>query len=265
MHTLSRDAELFYEVLGDGPPVVLLHPFPVHHGFWLPAADLLASRYRVILPDLRGHGESTVGEGVATMDKLAADVARVCDACGVGRATLGGASIGGYVLMEFWRRHPQRVAALVLCNTRAEADAEDKHAARLKSAEEVERHGTEPYLDGAVPKLIGETTRTNRPDLVATARKMMRTMSVPGMASLLRGMAHRPDSVPTLKTIKVQTLILAGGEDVLTPVEDSQRMQQAIAGSRLQVIPKAGHYAAFEQPEATGKIIRGFLDGLNIG
>ncbi|MGH9601648.1 MAG: alpha/beta fold hydrolase [Terriglobales bacterium] len=265
MHTVSRDAELFFEILGDGPPVVLLHPFPVHHGFWMPVADLLASRYRLITPDLRGHGESTVGEGPATMEKLAADVARVCDAAGVGKAVLAGCSIGGYVLMEFWRRYPQRVAALVLCNTRAEADTEDKRAGRLKSADEVERHGTEAYFEGMVPKLIGETTRTNRPDLVAAARKMMRKMSVPGLAALLRGMAYRPDSVPTLKTVTVPTLILAGGEDVLTPVEDAKRMQQAIPGSRLEVIPNAGHYAVFEQPEAAGRIIRGFLDGLNIG
>jgi pimeloyl-ACP methyl ester carboxylesterase len=167
--------------------------------------------------------------------------------------------------MEFWRRYPQRVAALILCNTRAEADTEDKRAGRLKAADEVERHGTEPYLDGAVPKLIGQSTQTNRPDLVAAARKMMRKMSVPGMAALLRGMAHRPESLPSLKTVTVPTLILAGQEDMLTPVEDAKRMQEAIQGSRLEVIARAGHYAAFEQSEAAGKIIRSFLDGLNIG
>ncbi len=265
MHTVSRDAELFFELLGDGPPVVLLHPFPVHHAFWFPAADLLVSRYRLILPDLRGQGESTTGDGPATMEKLAADLARICDSAGVGRAVFGGASIGGYVLMEFWRRYPQRVAGLMLCNTKAEADSPEARAARLKSAESVEQHGTEPFLDTMVPKLIGETTRTNRPDLVAAARKMMRKMSVPGAAALLRGMAERPDSFPSLKTINVPTLILAGDEDVPTPVEGARRMQQAIPGSRLEVISKAGHYAAFEQPEAAGRIMRGFLDGLNIG
>jgi pimeloyl-ACP methyl ester carboxylesterase len=265
MHTVNRDTELFYEVLGDGPPVVLLHPFPVHHGFWLPAADLLASRYRLIAPDLRGHGDSTAGEGPATMEKHAADVARVSDAAGVGKAVFAGVSIGGYILMEFWRRYPQRVSAMVLSNTRAQADTDEGRAARLKSALDAEQHGTEPFFDSMVPKLIGETARTNRPDLVAAARKMMRKMSVPGLAALQRGMAQRPDSFPTLKTINVPTLILAGDEDTLTPVEDARLMQQAIPGSRLEVIPNAGHYAVFEQPEAAGKIIRGFLDGLNIG
>ncbi len=265
MHTVSRDAELFYEILGDGPPVVLLHPFPVHHGFWLPAADLLASRYRLIVPDLRGHGESTVGEGPATMEKHAADVARICDSAGVGNAVFAGVSIGGYGLMEFWRRYPQRVSGLILSNTRAQADTDEGRSGRLKSADDAELHGTEPFFESMLPKLIGETTRTNRPDLVAAARKMMRKMSVPGLAALQRGLAQRPDSFPTLKTVNVPTLILAGDEDTLTPVEDAQHMQQAIPGSRLEVIPKAGHYAVFEQPEAAGRIIRGFLDGLNIG
>ncbi len=265
MHTVSRDAELFFEILGDGPPVVLLHPFPVHHAFWLRAADLLASRYRLIVPDLRGHGDSTPGEGPATMGKHAADLARVCDAAGAGRAVCAGVSLGGYILMEFWRRHPQRVSALILANTRAQADTEEGRSARLKSAADAELHGPEPFFDSMVPKLIGESTRRNRPELVAAARKMMRAMSVPGLAVVQRGMAQRPDSFATLKTVNVPTLILAGDEDTLTPLADATAMQHAIAGSRMEVVPKAGHYAAFEQPETVGKLIRGFLDGLNIG
>ena len=117
----SGDAEIAYEVLGKGPPVVLLHPFPVHHEFWLPAAQSLISRYRLILPDLRGHGESGVGDGPATMEKHATDIMRVLDHAEVGRVPLVGVSIGGYVLFEFWRRNQARVAALALCNTKAPA------------------------------------------------------------------------------------------------------------------------------------------------
>src|SRR5271154_2931993 len=104
----SGDAEICYEVMGDGPPVVLLHPFPANHEIWLPAAQALVTRYRVILPDLRGHGESGVGEGPATMAKHAADVARILDAEDVGRAPFVGVSIGGYVLFEFWRKFAGR-------------------------------------------------------------------------------------------------------------------------------------------------------------
>src|ERR1700720_3202823 len=109
IHIKSADADIAYQVLGSGPPVVLLHPFPVHHEFWLPAAQALASRYQLILPDLRGHGDSTVGEGPATMEKHAGDIAHVMDDADVGRAPLIGVSIGGYALFEFWRKHRGRV------------------------------------------------------------------------------------------------------------------------------------------------------------
>ena len=265
MHTVSRDADIFCQVQGDGPPVVLLHPFPTHQHFWFPVADVLVSRYRLILPDLRGHGESTVGEGPATMQKHAADIARVCDAAGVGRAVFAGVSIGGYILFEFWRRYPERVAAFILANTRAGADTEEARLARLRSADEAEAHGTEPFFQTMLPKLLGETTRTTRPDLVESALKMMRRMTAPALAAVQRGMAERPDSLPTLKTIKVPTLVIAGEEDTLTPRAEQELIHQAIAGSRLEVIPRAGHYAAFEQPGHAGRLLRSFLDSLNIG
>src|SRR5450755_1742168 len=114
----SDDAEISYEVAGSGPSVVLLHPFPVHHEFWLPVAQILSSRYRLILPDLRGHGESSLGNGPAAMQKHAADIARVMDAAGVDRAPLIGVSVGGYAIFEFWRGFRDRATALVLCNTK---------------------------------------------------------------------------------------------------------------------------------------------------
>ena len=131
------DAEIVYWILGDGPSVVLLHPFPANHEFWLPVADTLASRYRLILPDLRGHGESGAGEGPATMAKHAADIARVMDDTQVGRAPMIGVSIGGYLLFEFWRKHRGRVAALGLCNTKAPADNTEARAVRLQAANDV--------------------------------------------------------------------------------------------------------------------------------
>ncbi|MFB3917058.1 MAG: alpha/beta fold hydrolase [Terriglobales bacterium] len=262
MKIKSNDAEIFYEVRGKGRPLVLLHPFPANHELWLPVADLLATRYQLILPDLRGHGESGVGDGPATMEKHAGDVAAICDAAGVRKAVFAGVSIGGYVLLEFWRRFRERVAALMLLDTRATADTEEGRAGRLKSAEDVEKQGPEPFIDGLIPKLIGKTTRTNRPDLVAAARAMMMKMAPAGIASVQRGMAARPDSTPTLRTIDVPVLLVTGEEDELTPVGDSQFMQQQIPNSKLQVIPRAGHYAIFEQHEDAARIMRQFLEAL---
>src|SRR5216684_7058048 len=153
----SGDASIAYQILGTGPPVVLLHPFPAHHELWLPAAQALAFRYQVVLPDLRGHGASGAGEGPATMEKHAADLARVLDHAEIGRAPFAGVSIGGYVLFEFWRRYRGRVAALALCNTKASADSPEAKAGRLQAAADVVERGTEPLFESMVPRLIGQT------------------------------------------------------------------------------------------------------------
>jgi len=260
----SDDAEIFYEVRGSGPPVVLLHPFPCDHEFWNPVAAALESRYRLILPDLRGHSESESGEGPALMKKHAGDVARVLDAVGVGTAAFVGCSIGGYILFEFWRRFRARVSSLALCDTRPQADTAEGRANRLKAAAAVLEQGTEPFIESMIPKLMGRTAVATRPDLVDGARAMMRKMSAEDISLVLRGMAERPDSVGDLKSINVPTLIVIGEEDVLSTVADGELMRQNIAGSRLKVVPKAGHYAPWEQPEAVGTVLRQFLDGASV-
>jgi pimeloyl-ACP methyl ester carboxylesterase len=259
----SGDTQISYQILGDGPPVVLLHPFPANHELWLPAAQQLTSRYRVILPDLRGHGDSGVGEGPATMPKHAADIRRVLDDANVGRAAFAGVSIGGYVLFEFWRRNRDRISALALIDTKAAPDTPESRAGRLQSAADVLERGVEPFIDSMLSKLLGETTWHARPDLVEAAQKMMLKMSPEDISLVLKGMAERPDSVPTLKTVNVPTLILVGDEDTLTPVADAELMKQNISGSQLKVIPKAGHYAVWEQSEESGKVLRQFLDAVH--
>ena len=258
----SDDAEIVYWIQGDGPSVVLLHPFPANHEFWLPVTEILSTRYRLILPDLRGHGESTVGEGPATMQKHAADLARVMDDADIARAPLIGVSIGGYLLFEFWRRHRSRVAALGLCNTKARADNPEARAGRLQAARDVLEHGTEKFLESMVPRLFANTTRETRPDVVEGALRMMRQMSAEDIAEVQRGMADRSDSVDLLKTIDVPTLLVTGDEDILTGLNEAQLMHQHVNGSQLRVIPKAGHYSPWEQPQEAGRIFRQFLDAV---
>lgn len=258
----SGDAEIVYRSLGEGPAVVLLHPFPVNHEFWLPVAERLGTRYRVVLPDLRGHGDSGIGEGPATMEKHATDIARVMDDAGIGRAPLAGVSIGGYALFEFWRNHRDRVAALGLCNTKAGTDGPEARAGRLEAANDVLERGTEPFFESMISKVLGKTTREMRPDLVDGALRMMRKMSPEDVAQVLRGMAARPDSIETLKTIKVPTLLVTGDEDAMTGVNEAELMRRHIPGSQMRVIPKAGHYSPWEQPDEAVKLLRQFLDGL---
>ena len=256
----SGDAEIVYTVSGSGAPVVLLHPFPVHHEFWTSAISRLSNRYRLIVPDLRGHGDSGIGEGPATMGKHAEDLKKLCDQEEVGRASFVGVSIGGYILFEFWRRYRERVDTLILCNTRATAETEQSRATRLQSAADVLERGVEPFAETMLPKVLGRSTLETRPDLAQSARSMILKMSPMDINLVQKGMADRPDSIATLKTINVPVLIVAGEEDAAIPAGEAEIMQQNIPGAQLRVIPKAGHYAAFEQPEACGLLLRQFLD-----
>lgn len=262
MNVTSDDAKISFEVQGEGPPVVLLHPFPANHEVWAPVAERVAAKYRCILPDLRAHGDSEAGQGPALMSRHAADLNKVCDKAAVGKAVFAGVSIGGYILFEFWRTNPERVHALVFCDTRASADNEEARAARLKSAQDVLQTGPEPFFDALLPKLLGETTRRDRPEVVEQARKMMAKMLTERIAAVQQGMAARPDSIPTLATITVPTLVVVGEEDTLTPRADAEAIAKGIAGAQLKSIPRAGHFAPFEQPEATADALLVFLDAL---
>ena len=255
----SEDAHLVYEMTGTGPDVVLMHPFPLHHHFWDAVVDQLASRYRLFLPDLRAHGDSDAGDGPATMQKLADDLDRLCGELEIKRAIFVGVSIGGYALFEFWRRHKDRVRALVLANTRAGGETAEGRAGRLTIADKVLQDGTAGFIEELLPKLFSKATMTNRPDIVDAARVMAKKMSPADIAAVQRGMAERPDSIPTLATINVPTLIIAGEGDSV-PLAELELMHQRIAGSQLRLIGKAGHYAAMERPEEFGRLLREFLD-----
>ncbi|MFL6300388.1 MAG: alpha/beta fold hydrolase [Terriglobales bacterium] len=260
VHSTQRaGAKIVYEVRGSGPALVLLHPFPTNRHFFDPLMPALESRYRLILPDLRGHGESTTGDG-ASMANHAADLQQICRDCEVERSAFVGVSIGGYLLFEFWRRFKSHVALLVLSNTRAQADSDEGRANRLKAAEDVEKNGIAAFLDAAILKLMGESTRRNRPDIVTRARSMMDTMNREGLAAVQRGMAARPDSVSTLNTIDVPALIICGEEDAFVPAEDAALMNKKIAGSQMVAIPQTGHYTPLERAEEFLQVLRPFLD-----
>ena len=256
----SVDAEIAYETLGKGPAVVLLHPFPTNHQLWLPAVQPLASRYRLVLIDLRGLGESGLGEGPAFMDKHARDVARVMDDAEVGRAVLVGNSIGGYAIFECWRRFRERISGLVLCNTKAPNDTQEIRNARLQSVSDVLEKGTEPFFASQITRWMGKTSRAARPDLVEGALRLMRKVPAENIAMVQRGMAERPDSMSTLKTMDVPTLVITGTEDDVTGIPDAETMHKNIARSELKILAKTGHYAPWEQPEEIGRLLRQFLD-----
>jgi 3-oxoadipate enol-lactonase len=262
----SDGARLFAEIMGEGEDVVLLHPTPVHHTFWVPVAEMLAQKYRVILPDLRGHGRSEAGDGPITIQKLAADVERLLEELGIHQALFGGCSIGGYTLYELWRRAPGRVRALAFCCCRPQADSEASRLKRHDWMEAIRLHGTGDFFEQMLHTLIGPTAQRRFPHKLAEARKMMEAMTPEAVIAVQQGLAARPDSVATAGTISVPCCVIASAEDLGSTVEDMKLLAEAIRngghGAEFHVLHDGGHYAPWEQPETVGPILRRFFDSV---
>jgi len=255
-----NDIELAYDDVGVGPAVVLIHGYPFNRTLWTEQTDALTSRFRVVTPDLRGFGESDSSEGPATMNQMAQDVAKLMDQLGIQQAVIGGLSMGGYVALAFVKQFPSRVKALVLADTRAQADTEEAKQTRHQQAEKALSEGMAGIADAMLPKLLTPDTVSKRPEVVKRVRDMMLKTKPQGAASALLGMAEREDLSEFISNIGVPTMIVVGREDAITPIGDSEKMQSKIAPSHLVVIEKAGHVSNLEQTEQFNFALLRFLD-----
>lgn len=254
-------SEIAYDVAGEGEAVLFLHAFPLGRFMWDAQADALVPRYRVVRFDARGFGASTADDSLLTMERIADDAAALLDHLGLAQAVVVGCSMGGYAAFAMMRRHEERVRALVLQDTRAGADSAEARQNRALLAEKTLKEGAQAALDAFLPKLLGPTTKQERPAVVARVRDAILATSPRGIANALQGLGARADSSPTLREIRVPTLVVCGAEDSITPVAESEAMQKGIAGSRLEVIPGAGHLANLEDPAAYNAALLGFLAG----
>jgi 3-oxoadipate enol-lactonase len=249
--------QMAYTDVGSGRPVVLLHGYPFNRSLWNEQITALSDSYRVIAPDLRGFGESDSSEGPSTMNRMAKDVALLLDYLEIPRATIGALSMGGYVALAFYKQFASRVRALILADTRAQADTEEAKQTRAQQAEKALSEGMAGIADAMLPKLLTPETVSKRPEIVKRVRDMMLKTKPEGAAAALRGMAERDDQT-TLK-ISVPALIIVGAEDAITPVADSEKMNQAITGSRLVVLENAGHVSNLERTENFNEALLDFL------
>lgn len=259
----AKTIRLAYEEHGKGPPILLVHGFPFNRSMWQEIAKGLAENHRVIVPDLRGFGDSDVIPGVATMEAMADDLKGLLTALGVSdRIVLGGLSMGGYVALAFARKYPQDLAGLILCDTRARADTDQAKKNRQRLAERVIREGTQFIADDMLPRLCCEQTFRIRPDLIEQIRTMILRASPEGVAAASLGMAERPDSMSLLGALPCPALILVGQFDVISPPEEMEEMARAIPHANFVVIPDAGHLAPLEQPTMVLNAVRDWLKGL---
>ncbi|MEU7837414.1 alpha/beta fold hydrolase [Nonomuraea sp. NPDC049129] len=252
--------QLYTRSAGTGLPVVLLHAFPLSSAMWLAQREGLARSCRVITPDLRGFGGSRLGEEEPSVEVMADDVARLLDAEGIDRAVIGGLSMGGYVTMAFCRRHPDRVQGVILADTKASPDPEPARANRERIAQAVLSGGSAVLVSEVLPALIGPTTKERRAMVFGRVKGLVQSAPPGAVAWAQRAMAGRPDSFDTLAALKVPLLVVVGEEDELATVADAEAMARAVPDGRLEIIPKAGHLTAVEQPEAFNAAVAKFLD-----
>jgi 3-oxoadipate enol-lactonase len=259
-----RDIEIAYDdnERAGARAVMLLHGFPFNRSLWREQAAALDATHRVIAPDLRGFGETTVTSGQTTMETLAEDVAALLDQLGVRRVVLGGLSMGGYVALAFLRAHPERVRALVLADTRPQGDTEEARQTREQTARQALDEGMTAIEKTMLPKLLAPSTFERDPHIVERVREMILDTSPEGAAAALRGMAVRRDQTELLAEIKVPTLIVVGAEDTLTPVKDSETMHAQISGSLINVIEGAAHVSNVERPAEFNRALGDFLGAL---
>jgi pimeloyl-ACP methyl ester carboxylesterase len=255
---------LAYDDDGPGPVVVLLHGFPLNRKIWSAQKTSIGSIYRVIAPDLRGHGESAAPGGVYTMEAMADDVLELLDALQIEEpVVLGGHSMGGYVALALMARAPERFRALMLIDTRAAADTPEAARNREELADTVEATAnTGHVVDAMLPKLFSPETRLRRPELIGPVRDGMERVSPRAVAGALRGLARRPDRTADLAAITVPTLVLVGAHDAITPPDESRKMAAALPNATLVVVPDAGHLAPLENAQAANEAILGFLEKL---
>jgi pimeloyl-ACP methyl ester carboxylesterase len=272
----TAGARLAYTETGAGLPVVFLHPTPVDHRFWIPLLERIAD-VRALAPDLRGHGASELGDGIAaggfarvpdapvlTMERLAADVVALLDSREIENAVFLGCSIGGYVMLELWRRVPERMRGLAFICSKAQPDAAANLAKRAVTIARARAGETEAIFDEMAQSLFGVTARARHAEIVGEVRVQM-TLTAEALTAVQAGLATRPDSIATVGTIDVPVLAIAGGEDGAVTVAEMELFRSAPGGCEFHALNDAGHFAAYEQPETIAAWLNPWLQQWQTG
>ena len=256
-----RGIDLAYTLHGstDSLPILLIHGHPFDRSMWDPQVKAFADHYRLVVPDLRGYGQTTIPNGVTLLDEVALDLAHLLDVIGITQAVVCGISMGGQIAMEFASLFPHRLLGLVLADTDARAETNESRAVRLAMADRLAREGMKGYTDEGLGNFLHEQTLREQPDVVAHMRRMMYEAPPLGAARLQRGRAERRDYSETLRSIRVPSLVVVGEADYFTPIQTAEHIHKQLPNSNLVVVESAGHMPNLEVPtvfnEALGELL----------
>lgn len=259
--TILNGISVGFDDVGDGSNTLLLvHGHPFNRSMWRP--QISATReagWRVVVPDLRGYGESTVVPGTTSLDAFADDLAALLDDLEIDHVVIGGLSMGGQIVMEFARRYPGRLRGLLLAATFPQAESEEGRRDRNAMADRLQREGMEGYAREVLPKMLAARSITTLPALADFVLTMMRATHPEGAAAALRGRAERPSYEETLANLKVPALVVVGSEDAFTSRQDAERMRDLLEDSELVWLEGIGHMPNLENPAAFNSALRRLL------
>ena len=254
--------EIEYDKRGKGTPLVFLHAFPFSNVMWRAQSDLFAKEFKVIAPNVRGVGETSPFSSAPSVEQMAHDLALLLDDMNLAQPIiLCGLSMGGYAALAFARMYPQRLNALVLCDTQAAPDSPEAQEKRQANIEFARSHTPAEFLERMLPSLLGETTQTTRPALVEKIRLLMLETPVTSAAivQLLEALRDRPDATPYLDEIKAPTLVMVGYEDTITPPQSGHLLAHYIPKAEIHLIPQAGHLTNLERPQEFNRRLLSFV------
>ena len=247
---------------GSGDPIVLIHGFPFTRDLWDAQAQALSAHARVIRPDLRGMGRSSVPGGPYLMETLAGDIAAMLDSLSIDRATIVGHSLGGYVAMAFCRMYTERVTRLALVCSRLAADTAEAAKAREDLADRAEREDRiDAIVDSYIPKQFAPSLLEKRASAVDRARAIAHQNNVAGSAAMLRGMAQRVEAYDIAEELLMPVLIVAGGADQIVSRSEAEQMRRAFPRAELEVLGGSGHLPMLEEPDALSALLLRFTGG----
>jgi pimeloyl-ACP methyl ester carboxylesterase len=249
---------------------------------WRPQLDRVPPGWRFLAPDLRGFGETSIETDVGAVnddsrdprdssdsldprdprlavDAYAGDLLGFLDALSIDRCVFAGLSLGGYIAFALFRLAPARIRGLVLADTRAEADTPDGRRGRQALLALLEDKGVSAVADDLLPKLLGTTTKRERPACEREARRLIESNNARAISAAIHALMSRPDSTPDLSRIECPTLVMVGDEDTITARPAAELMHGAIDGSELAVLPRAGHLSNLELPDEFSSTLAGFL------
>lgn len=259
-HALINGINMTWDEVGSGPPILLIHGFPLCRSLWRPqTAILTAAGYRVIAPDLRGFGQSDAGSLPCTISTYADDLVELLDHLEIRQTAAVGMSMGGYILFNLLDRFSERFSAAVFAVTKSLPDDDNGRQRRKQLAQAAQQQGPQAVADPFHDLLVSSEMKSDRPKLAEEVYGWMVETSTSGLTGGLLAMAGRQDATPILSTITIPCLALGAAEDRAIPPEHSKMIADGIKNCRLAIIPDAGHLVNLERPGAFNKVLLEFL------